>query len=135
MNLENNSNSSASEPIDSCLDNLRKIYEANLKTIHRLEQENAELKDQHYKDREIQRLHERLNRLTGDIYRGFPITKEEKEKIDAWMHNHIHKKHWKKQNYHTKCGPVDCSFSYQFYPTHLDTIQIVKCSCGAEFQF
>lgn len=123
------------DTLDEAISTLRDIEQDYIDTIKLLETENAILKEEHYKDKELNRLQEKINCLTENMHRGFPITKEEEEKIDAWKDNHIREKHWKKKNYITKQGPVDCSFSYQFFPTILDTIRIVKCSCGAEFNF
>ena len=123
------------DTLQEAISTLRDIEQNYINAINRLETDNTALKDEHYKDKELKRLQEKINYLTENMHRGFPITEEEEEKINAWKDNHILEKHWKPKKYVTKQGPVDCTFSYQFFPTILDTTRIVKCSCGAEFSF
>lgn len=51
------------------------------KRIKYLEEENKKLKDEHYKDSEMQRMEAELKKAKEDLYRGFPISEKEQEKI------------------------------------------------------
>lgn len=63
------------------------------KRIKYLEEENKKLKDEHYKDSEMQRMKTELKKAKDDLYRGFPISKEEEEKIKEWQLKHDAEKH------------------------------------------
>lgn len=54
------------------------------KRIKYLEEENKKLKDEHYKDSEMQRMEAELKKAKEDLYRGFPISEKEQEKIREW---------------------------------------------------
>lgn len=91
--------------------------------IDKLRKENNELKDEHYKDEELQRLQEEIVRLQSDCNRGFPITKVEQEVIDG-----LCKKH--------KMDCPHCRFRYVFDPTPVGTFGYLKCKvCGDELMF
>lgn len=62
---------------------------------------------------------------------AFSIFPEEAEKIIAWQENHIKEKH----NGKSYVGTIGGRFSYEFTPTSLGDIAVVKCSCGGEFCF
>lgn len=57
------------------------------KRIKYLGEENKKLKDEHYKDSEMQRMKTELEKAKDDLHRGFPISKEEEEKIKEWQLN------------------------------------------------
>ena len=46
------------------------------KRIKYLEEENKKLKDEHYKDSEMQKMEAELKKAKEYLYRGFPISKE-----------------------------------------------------------
>ena len=48
--------------------------------IEHLEEEIKKLKDENWKDNELQSMKEQYDKMREDYYRGFPISKEEKEK-------------------------------------------------------
>ena len=58
--------------------------------IEYLEEENKKLKDEHYKDSEMQRMATELKEAKEDLYRGFPISEKEQEKIREWELSLIH---------------------------------------------
>lgn len=60
----------------------------------------------------------------------FSVYPEEAEKIIAWEEKHIKEAHYAKD--YTGYG---ARFSYEFTPTSLGDIAVVKCSCGAKFCF
>ena len=60
----------------------------------------------------------------------FGVFPEEAEKIIAWQEKHIKEVHYAK-NY----MGYGARFSYEFTPTSLGDIAMVKCSCGGEFCF
>lgn len=63
------------------------------KRIKYLGEENKKLKDEHYKDSEMQRMEAELKKAKEDLYRGFPISEKEQEKIREWELKHDAEKH------------------------------------------
>lgn len=91
--------------------------------IKQLQMENNGLKDEHYKDEELKKLQEKINKLQCDCIRGFPISADEQEKIDK-----IRKEHKK------EC-PL-CDFKYIFESYSLVEFGYLKCNvCGEEIKF
>jgi hypothetical protein len=124
-------------PLDECLNAIKVRYEDSVKRNEYLLEENKKLKDEHYRDDEIQRLKNALTKLDGDLRRGFTVTEDEEKRIDAWAKEHDEKVHSLKtpEARHKAGGAVGGRFSYTFVPTGIGTIGIVKCSCGEEFIF
>lgn len=63
------------------------------KRIKYLGEENKKLKEEHYKDSEMQRMEAELKKAKEDLYRGFPISKEEEEQIRKWQLKHDAEEH------------------------------------------
>ena len=76
------------------------------------------------KDKEIES-------LRNELANGFGITDEEWDTIHRWQDEHINKVH----NGNSYSGAIGGGWSYEFTPTSIGNIGIVKCSCGAEFTF
>ena len=93
----------------------------NEKRIECLEEENRKLKEEYSKDKEIQKMQERLNKMQRDYWRGFPITEAEEKAIEEWKKKH--------------CCCSGGRYSYHFVPTELGTSGVIRCHCGAEFEF
>lgn len=113
-----------------------KVFESIIKRNEELVKENDELKDAHYKDKEIKRLKEENEKLLEENRLGFPISKEEMDKINDWEDKHIKAKHW--DNIHNRpksFGAIGGNFTYKFIPTGIGVFGSVKCSCGECFDF
>ncbi len=110
------------------------IYE---KQIKYLKEENKKLKDEHYKDSEMQRMKTELKKAKDDLYRGFPISKEEEEKIKEWQLKHDAEKHGLKtmEQRLRAGGCIGGRYTYQFVPTGIGTVGEIICSCGEKFTF
>ena len=117
-------------PFEECLMALQKRYKDAEAAIEKLEKENKALKDEHYKDGELQRLQEELTSLKGDLSRGFPISEEEQEKIREWQRKHEEEAHGV-----TNVTAIGGKYTYEFIPTSIGTFGSVKCTCGAKFDF
>ena len=93
-----------------------------------LENENARLKSDAYKDEELAKMKEELEKMKADYYRGFPITEKETEKINEWKSAMEDKLSWS--------GKASIRYSYKFFPTELGTIGIVTNDfTGEKFTF
>ena len=81
--LTNNNGKVTKVPrMQDCIDAIVIRYEDALGEISRLEETNKKLRNEHYKDEELQKMKQEVKAMKEDYYRGFPITKEEEEAID-----------------------------------------------------
>ena len=108
---------------DELLEMLKNKYEWLKLHKERVEKENEEHRNKTYEIGYVSKLREENKRLKEDYYRGFPISKEEKEAINKW----------KTEHYKT-CNRIG-GCSYHFYPTDLGVAGVVQCLCGAKFEF
>ena len=93
-----------------------------------LETENVYLKSEQYKDSELANMRSEYDKMKDDYYRGFPISKEEMEKIHKWMDELTKDYPEAKIN--------SARFHYKFYPTALGVAGFVVDSItGKELQF
>lgn len=76
------------------------------KRIKYLGEENKKLKDDHYKDSEMQRMKTELKKAKDDLYRGFPISEKEQEKIREWQLKHDAEKHGLKTSKQRAMGHI-----------------------------
>lgn len=95
-------------------------------TIDILREENIRMKDNMYKDEQMNKLKEENIRLSKDYYRGFPISEGEKKQIDEFI-----KLHSKGKNH----GAIGGAFTYVFIPTSIGVIGKVKAPNGDELVF
>lgn len=98
---------------------------------NRLQAENKALKDEHYKDAEIQRLLAECQEWKARACRGFEIDEDERIAIDEWKKNHIQERH----NGKGYAGAIGGRFKYIFTPTSIGEIGEIQCSCGEKFCF
>lgn len=113
------------EDLNKYLDEIKENLKIRNQQIKRLQKENELLKEEAYKDKELSELKEKYDKLQNDYKRGFQISKDEEQTIN----------NWKKEHFHGECGAAGGQFSYEFIPTSLGEIGIIKCSCGDEFIF
>lgn len=97
--------------------------------IVRLREENKQLKDEAYKDSELQMMKSKCKAIKEELNRGFPITEDEELMINAWMVNHMRSKH----------QVVGCSngqFKYEFQEfAEVEVGSIICTKCGESFTF
>lgn len=123
-------------------DDLVRGMKAHITTVEKrkdyLEEENKRLKDEYYKDAELEKIRQELGKCKNDLYRGFSITEEEKEKIDEWCLQHEIEKHGldTKEKRMKSQGCCGGKYTYEFIPTSIGVIGNIKCgSCGETFTF
>lgn len=106
-------------------DTLQQIYDHFNDILSRnefLEKENKRLKSENYKDEELIRMKEQYDKMKEDYYRGFPITIEQKNKINEWKLS----KGFKSNN----------TYHYEFYPTAIGLSGIIiNDNTNDKFQF
>ena len=108
---------------DKCIESLKERNADQNVRIKILEADNKHLKSEHYKDDELRNLQHKYDELKKDAHRGFPITEKEEKRINEWKYKHEMQEH------------PTASYSYIFTPTALGLVGVIKCSCGAEFDF
>lgn len=97
------------------------------KQIESLKQKNHCLKSEHYKDEEIVRLEEQIKKQKEAMNYGFPITKEQHEKIMELCRKHEWEKHGRKGTGY---------FNYCFCNTEIGTFGWMECcDCKEEIMF
>jgi hypothetical protein len=114
---------------------IQKQAERNRYEIERLKGRIKELEDEHWKDNELQSMKKQYDEMKEDYYRGFPISKEEKERINAWVKKHEKEKHLHSENDFPRGGAIGGSYTYYFTPTSIGVFGTIKCSCGEKFDF
>lgn len=123
--------------LEDCLKAIRVRNKDNEKRIEALEKENKMLREEHYKDNVIQELQQKLRKMQDNYYRGFPITEIQMNNINNWKKEHDEKVH----GYNTDKKRLNAEgvsggrYSYHFVPTAIGTSGVVRCNCGAEFEF
>lgn len=123
--------------LDECIRAIQCRNEDNENRIKRLTEENCKLKEEYSRDEEIQKMQKRLDKMQQDYWRGFPITEAEEKAIEEWKKKHDEEAHgWTTDRMRTKAeGIIGGRYSYKFVPTALGTSGIIRCHCGAEFEF
>lgn len=125
-------------PVEECVKSILSRVESYEDTIERLKEENKKLKDEVWKDEELQDMKEQLDKMKSDYHRGFNITEKEDAAIEEWKKRHEEEVHglttpiarMKAQ------GASGGRYVYHFYPTAIGCAGVVKCNaCGEEFVF
>lgn len=117
------------EQLKEAIDNRTSYYTQRLAY---LENQVDYYKDELAKDKEIQRMTDKLNEAQAALNRGFPISEKEEKKVKEWYHNHIKTKHG--GNYYAGAFGGGCQ--YIFTPTSIGVFGTFKCTkCGELFEF
>jgi len=122
---------------DQYLEEIKETHRKQLARIEYLQNEVKQLKEEYSKDEEIQKMHQKLNKMSEDLHRGFPISTSEQESIDQWCKEHDEKVHGLNTlDKKLKAGGcIGGRYTYHFVPTSIGTIGTIECSCGASFTF
>ena len=90
------------------------------------------MSDHYNKDKEISKLLKENKELKDKLIKqnNFVLTDREEKDITKWIESHLNEFHNSRDNISIYSG-----FSYEFTPTSMGTVGIVKCSCGDEYCF
>ena len=115
--------------------NLQKIFDDLNLYITSLENQlefYKKMSDHYNKDKEISKLLKENKELKNKLMKqnNFVITDREEKDITEWIESHLNEFHNSRDNISIYSG-----FSYEFTPTAIGTVGIVKCSCGDEYCF
>ncbi len=94
-------------------------------SVENLKKENVELKSEHYKDKQLSDMKDKLDRMKKDYYRGFPINKEEEVKINKFQDKYRNKYY----------GAIGGAFTYKFTPTSIGVVGEVFAPNGESLVF
>lgn len=95
--------------------------------ITRLREENKRLRDEAYKDSELQMMKRKMQAMQEELNLGFPITEDENTKIREWIEKHLTKRHKL---------IVNGRFKYEFQDFAEVSVGSVVCTeCGESFTF
>lgn len=90
------------------------------------------MRDEKWKDNELQQMKAELEAAREDKYRGFPISKEENEAIHEWQNQHWTNQHNAPdlRSRLAKMGTIGGNFKYEFVPTSVGVVGTCICpSC------
>lgn len=125
-------------PVEDCMKSILCRIESYEDTIERLKEENQKLKDEVWKDEELQDMKEQLDKMKVNYRRGFNISEKEDIAIREWKKKHEEEVHGLKTSLQkmNAQGASGGRYSYIFYPTAIGCAGVVKCNaCGEEFEF
>ena len=117
---------------------VKHCYEIQKNINENLRKENQKLKDEHYKDEELQMWKRKYENAQKELYNGFGITDEEMEKIREWQNKHDAEVHGLTDSrMRLKAGgAIGGRYKYEFLPTSIGVAGTVICGkCGARFDF
>lgn len=114
-----------SKKFDAAIDIVQTLFEEANEEIDNLHKELAAIKEEKWRDEELQKIQKQLEDARSDMSRGFPITKDELEQINKWKKSHDTKIHKNPEGYH---GTAGGGYTYEFYPTGIGTF--ASCYCN-----
>ena len=116
------------------MDELQNLISDYQRRIENLQKENKELKDNAYKDKELQDMREDVKFWKEAAIRGFPIYENEQNELDKQFHEHLPEIKITDKRKFVKY-PKHMIIKYEFYPTEIGTMKKAVCRCGKEFTF
>lgn len=116
---------------EECIDIISKSLKHKDNQITLLQNQVYALKLEHYKDVVMQDMQKEIDELKQLLQNSFVITNSEKQVIDRWIERHTQEKH----NNNTYAGAIGGRYTYEFTPTSIGNMGVIKCSCGEEYTF
>lgn len=107
------------------IETIRNEYERQAAENNRLREELETLRDEKWRDEELERLTAERDALRSNCRDGFSLSRGEREKVSAWQEEHLNKYHPDRY-----FGAIGGNFTYEFIPTSIGTIGTCICSSG-----
>ena len=116
--------------IDDVCAQLKEMVESARESRDRAREELAAMKEETWKDEQLQKMKAEVKEMKDDYWRGFPISKAESEAISEWKNQHWTNQHDAPDNATRlqKMGAIGGSYHYEFTPTSIGTIGTICCS-------
>lgn len=120
--------------LDNCLTEIRELVEDVFTFAERQAEENEELKDLHWENDLLKEMKQKYDDMKEDYFRGFPISKEQKNAIEKWKDQHWTNQHNAPdlKSRMSKIGVSGGNFYYNFVPTSIGTSGTICCSACME---
>ena len=123
-------------PIDDICEMLTEKFNSQKEIMKKLRKEIKELKDEKWKDRELQQMKAEMTKVKEEANLGFRISKEEYKAAIKWKANHEKRKHFQNSDrFYPRGGAIGGSYTWEFTPTSIGVFGTIKCSCGDCFTF
>ena len=123
------------EDLDTVCEQLRCIFDDQEAENTRLRRNLESITDEKWKDNELQELRKQRDDALADMYRGFSITQEENDRINAWKKEHDKHQHGLKSD-SERCragGAIGGRYSFDFTGTSIGTFGTCYCnSCRSK---
>ena len=118
--------------------NIKELFHAEKARNDRLQAENERLRDEHYENKKIQELENRIAELRSELGYSFRLSKADWDAIHEWQEQHQAEKHGldtPEKRLHAG-GAIGGNWTFEFVPTSIGTIGTCKCgACKEEFTF
>lgn len=118
------------EDVDTICASIRKLVGDAQRNAAIAMEEMKALRDEKWKDKELESMSERLSQALSDCYRGFPISESEEISIQIWKDQHYTNQHGadtpdKRIRMQGVSGGL---FSYIFLPTSIGVSGVCRCN-------
>lgn len=116
--------------VDTICDSIRHLVDRAERQAAYATSEMDKLKQENWKDEQLQKMQDELDRAKQDYYRGFPISEKEHEAIQAWKDQHYTNQHHAPdiESRIRMQGVSGGLFSYIFLPTSIGTSGVCRCN-------
>lgn len=118
------------EDLDTVCEQLKSIFDDQEAENTRLRENLKSITDEKWKDDELQKLRKQRDDALADMSRGFSITQEENDHINAWKKEHDEYQHGLKSDLE-RCragGAIGGRYSFDFTGTSIGTFGTCYCS-------
>ena len=120
--------------VDDICNSIRERIESAEDAAERAQEQMREMRDEKWKDKELQAMKEQLDAVRERLRCGFGISKDETNAINAWKDQHWTNRH-NAPDTNTRMrqqGAIGGSFEYKFVPTSIGTAGSVCCATCME---
>lgn len=118
--------------------NIIELFKMEKSRNDRLLEENTKLKDEHYENKKIQELEDKIAELRSELGCSFRLTTADWDAIHEWQNTHMAEKHGLKTSMDRlqAGGAIGGMWTYEFVPTSIGTVGTCRCGkCKEEFTF
>lgn len=126
------------EACDDFVANIKELFHAEQARNDRLQAENERLHDEHYENKEIQKLTDEIAELRSRLGYSFRLDKADWDRIHEWQHAHMAEKHGldTPEKRLQAGGAIGGMWTFEFVPTSIGTVGTCRCGkCKEEFTF
>lgn len=126
------------EACDDFTANIKELFHAEKARNDRLQAENERLHDEHYENKEIQKLTDQIAEMRSSLGYSFRLDKSDWDRIHEWQNTHMAEAHNLKTSRERleAGGAIGGMWTYEFVPTSIGTVGTCICGkCKEKFTF